>query len=147
MTAVPAQAAGVERIAVVTPPRKDGSVSPYILAAARLLGITEIDACGGPWAIAALAFGAGPIKPVDVIAGPGNIWVATAKRLLIGQVGIDMLAGPSEVVIWAAGSGGGARPEFAAADMLAQAEHDALASAICITDSVEFARTVRVELR
>ncbi|MDR1242511.1 MAG: histidinol dehydrogenase [Deltaproteobacteria bacterium] len=152
MAAVPARVAGVGRIAVVTPPRKDGSVNPYILAAAGLLGITEIYACGGPWAVAALAFGAGPIKPVDVIAGPGNIWVATAKRLLIGQVGIDMLAGPSEVAIWAAGSGGsgcgrGARPEFAAADMLAQAEHDCLSSALCITDSEELARAVREELR
>jgi histidinol dehydrogenase len=149
MTAIPARVAGVERIALVTPPRKDGSVNPYILAAAQALGITEIYACGGPWAIAALAYGAGPIKAVDVIAGPGNIWVATAKRLLIGQVGIDMLAGPSEVLIWAEGAkaaNAAPRPDFIAADMLSQAEHDSLASAVCITDSAGLAEDVKKEL-
>ncbi|MDL2307375.1 histidinol dehydrogenase [Desulfovibrio sp. OttesenSCG-928-C06] len=143
MTAIPAQVAGVGEIAVVTPPRADGSVNPYILAAAELLGIREIYACGSAWAIAALAHGAGPIRPVDVIAGPGNIWVATAKRLLIGQVGIDMIAGPSEVLILADDT---ASPAVIAADMLSQAEHDSLASAICVITSSFLAESIKYEL-
>jgi histidinol dehydrogenase len=130
MTAIPAQVAGVPEIQVTTPPRADGSVSPYILATAHILGLKNVFACGGAWAVGALAYGAGPIKPVDVVAGPGNIWVTTAKRLLIGQVGIDMLAGPSEVSILADKT---ARADYIAADMLSQAEHDLLASAICIS--------------
>ncbi|MDR2892406.1 MAG: histidinol dehydrogenase [Deltaproteobacteria bacterium] len=143
MGAIPAQVAGVREIAIVTPPRNDGSVNPYILAAANLLGIKEVYACGGAWGIGALAFGAGPIRPVEIIAGPGNIWVATAKRLLIGQVGIDMIAGPSEVLILA---DAGANPQLIAADMLAQAEHDSLASAICLTTSAALAAKVKEEL-
>ena len=137
MTAIPAQVAGVRDIAVVTPPRADGTLNPHILAAAHLLGVKEIYRMGGAWAIAALAYGTETVAPVDVIAGPGNIWVTTAKRLVQGRVAIDMIAGPSD---------DSANPEWLAADMLSQAEHDALASAICITDNAELARAVIAEL-
>ena len=143
MTAIPAQVAGVQEIAVVTPPRRDGTLNPHILAAAALLGITEVYAMGGAWAIAALAYGTESISPVDVIAGPGNIWVTTAKRLVQGHVGIDMIAGPSEVLILADHT---ADPVWVAADMLSQAEHDVLASAICITDDANLANQVIAEL-
>ena len=143
MNAVPAQVAGVSGIAVVSPPRKDGSISPYILAAAHELGITEVYACGSAWAAAALAFGAGPLKPVDLIAGPGNIWVTTAKRLLQGKVGIDMLAGPSEICIVADET---ANPAWLAADMLSQAEHDPLASSVLVTSDAALAARVSGEL-
>ncbi len=143
MTAIPAQAAGVREIAVVTPPRADGTLNPHILAAAYLLGVHEIYRMGGAWAIAALAYGTETVAPVDVIAGPGNIWVTTAKRLVQGRVGIDMIAGPSEVLVLADDS---ANPEWLAADMLSQAEHDALASAICITDNEALAHAVIAEL-
>ena len=143
MTAIPAQVAGVREIAVVTPPRADGTLNPHILAAAHLLGVKEIYRMGGAWAVAALAYGTETVAPVDVIAGPGNIWVTTAKRLVQGRVAIDMIAGPSEVLVLADDS---ANPEWLAADMLSQAEHDALASAICITDNAELARAVIAEL-
>ena len=143
MNAIPAQVAGVREIAVVSPPRADGTLNPHILAAAHELGLTEVYACGSAWAVAALAFGAGPIAPVDLIAGPGNIWVTTAKRLLLGFVGIDMLAGPSEICIVADGT---ANPAWAAADMLSQAEHDPLACAVCITPDPAFAQAVNAEL-
>ena len=143
MNAIPAQVAGVKGIAVVTPPRKDGSISPHILAAAHLLDIDEVYRAGSAWAIAALAFGTESILPVDVIAGPGNIFVTTAKRMVQGRVGIDMIAGPSEILILADNS---ANPAWIAADMLSQAEHDALASAICITDSQILAEAVLREL-
>lgn len=144
MTAIPAQVAGVKEIAVVTPPRADGSVNPHILAAMHVLGLTEIYAIGSAWAIAALALGAGPIKAVDIIAGPGNIWVSTAKRLLIGKVGIDMIAGPSEIAILADEN---ANPALIAADMLSQAEHDTLASSICITTAPTLPERILAELR
>ncbi len=143
MNAIPAQVAGVKEIAVISPPRADGTISPHILAAADLLGIREIYAAGSAWAIAALAFGAGPLRPVDVIAGPGNIFVTTAKRLLLGSVGIDMLAGPSEILILADES---ANPAWLAADMLSQAEHDAQASSVCLTTSPKLAQDVLAEL-
>lgn len=143
MNAIPAQVAGVEGLAVVTPPRKDGSVNPFILAAAHLLDIQEVYRVGSAWAVAALAYGTETIAPVDVIAGPGNIFVTTAKRLLQGQVGIDMIAGPSEILILA---DSGANPAWIAADMLSQAEHDSLASAICITDNADLGAAVIVEL-
>ncbi len=143
MNAVPAQVAGVKEIAVVSPPRPDGTLNPHILAAAHELGLTEVYACGSAWAVAALAYGAGPLAPVDIVAGPGNIWVATAKRLLLGHVGIDMLAGPSEICILADAS---ADPAWAAADMLSQAEHDPLASALCITPDEAFASAVAAAL-
>ena len=131
MNAIPALVAGVPRVAVCTPPRKDGTINPHILAAAHLLDIDEIYRVGGAWSIGALAYGTQSIDPVDVIAGPGNIYVATAKRLVQGTVGIDMVAGPSEVLVVADSS---ARPHWLAADMLSQAEHDMLASAILLTD-------------
>jgi histidinol dehydrogenase len=143
MNAVPALVAGVGELQVVSPPRKDGSLNPYLLAAAHELGIRWVFACGSAWAVAALAYGAGPIGPVDVIAGPGNIWVTTAKRLLLGRVGIDMLAGPSEICIIADQS---ADPAWLAADMLSQAEHDTLASSICIVTSEALAGQVQKEL-
>ncbi len=143
MNAIPAQVAGVERIAAVSPPRRDGTLNPYILAAAALLGITEVHRTGSAWAIAALAKGTATIAPVDVIAGPGNIFVTTAKRLLVGQVGIDMIAGPSEIVILADQT---APAAWLAADLLSQAEHDPLAAAILVTDSQELAQAVRAEL-
>lgn len=143
MTAIPAQVAGVKSIAVVTPPRKDGTVSPTILAAAHMLDIDEVYRMGSAWAVAALAQGTASIAPVDVIAGPGNIYVTTAKRLVQGRVAIDMIAGPSEVLVLADGS---ANPAWVAADMLSQAEHDSLASALCITDSMPLAEAVRREL-
>ncbi len=143
MNAIPAQVAGVPHIAVISPPMADGTVSPYILGAASLLGITEVYAAGSAWAIAALAYGAGPLRPVDVIAGPGNIFVATAKRLLIGSVGIDMIAGPSEVCIVADAT---ANPAWIAADMLSQAEHDTLASSVCICTDGGVARAAAEEL-
>ncbi len=143
MNAIPAQVAGVPSLAVMSPPRADGTPNPYILAAAHALGIDEVYACGSAWAIAALAFGTETIAPVDVIAGPGNIFVATAKRMLIGTVGIDMIAGPSEILIIADGT---ARADQVAADMLSQAEHDPLASSVLITDSTALAEAVRTEL-
>lgn len=143
MNAVPAQVAGVNEIAVVSPPGEDGTVSPYILAAAFELGITEIYACGSAWAVAALAFGADSMAPVDLVAGPGNIWVTTAKKQLLGIVGIDMLAGPSEICVIADAS---AHPAWVAADMLSQAEHDPLACSVCITTNPEIAGAVQAEL-
>lgn len=143
MNAIPALVAGVPRVAVCTPPRKDGTINPHILAAAHLLDIDEIYRVGGAWSIGALAYGTQSIDPVDVIAGPGNIYVATAKRLVQGTVGIDMVAGPSEVLVVADSS---ARPHWLAADMLSQAEHDMLASAILLTDDITLAEQVQQEL-
>ena len=143
MNAIPAQVAGVARMAVCTPPRKDASVNEHILAAAHLLGIDEVYRVGGAWSIAALAFGTESIAPVDVIAGPGNIYVTTAKRLVQGTVGIDMIAGPSEVLAIADES---AKLPWLAADLLSQAEHDPLAAAICVTDSAELADKLVAEL-
>ncbi len=143
MNAVPAQVAGVPEIAVVTPPRKDGTVNPHILATAGMLGINEIYAAGSAWAIAALALGTETVRSVDVIAGPGNLYVTTAKRLLMGKVGIDMLAGPSEITVLADES---SNPAWLAADMLSQAEHDTLAAAILVTVSRDLAECVKNEL-
>lgn len=143
MNVIPAQVAGVKEIALISPPMHNGEVSPFIKATAHLLGVTEVYAAGSAWAVGALAYGAGPLKPVDVIAGPGNIYVATAKRLLIGTVGIDMIAGPSEIFIIADAS---ANPAWVAADMLSQAEHDPMASAVCVTPSKDMADKVLAEL-
>ncbi len=132
MQAIPAQVAGVKEIAVVSPPRENGMLNPYLLAAAYLLDITEVYRVGGPWAVGALAYGTESIKPVDVITGPGNQYVTMAKKLVQGKVGIDMLAGPSEILVLADDS---AMPDYIAADMLSQAEHDSLASSVCITTS------------
>lgn len=144
MNAIPAQVAGCPRLVVITPPMDNGEVSPCILAAVHLLDIEEVYKVGSAWGIAALALGTQSIPRVDVIAGPGNIYVTTAKRLLHGSVGIDMLAGPSEVFIIADSS---ANAEWVAADMLSQAEHDPLASAICVTTDSHLADNIQVELR
>jgi histidinol dehydrogenase len=143
MNAIPAQVAGVARLAVCTPPCRDGSVNPSILAAAHLLDIEEVYRVGGPWSVAALAYGTQSIPAVDVIAGPGNIFVTMAKKLLQGTVGIDMLAGPSEILVVADSS---ANPFWIAADMLSQAEHDPLASALCVTNDPRLADSVRKAL-
>ena len=143
MTAIPARVAGVRELAICTPPGPGGAVPPAVLAAAELAGVTEIYRVGGAQAVAALAFGTETIRPVDKIVGPGNIYVATAKRLVFGVVGIDMVAGPSEVVVVADGS---ANPRWIAADLLAQAEHDPLASALCVTAVPELAEAVAREV-
>ena len=139
MGVVPAQVAGVKEIVVVTPSDADGNVNTTILAAAYILGIAKVFRVGGAHAIAALAYGTETIPRVDKIVGPGNIYVATAKKLIFGQCGIDSVAGPSEVVVIADDS---AEPEYIAADLLAQAEHDPLASSILLTDSQELADKV-----
>lgn len=136
MNAVPAAAAGVGRIAMVTPP---GRLQPAVLAAAQAAGVTEIWRVGGAQAVAALAYGAGPIRPVDKIVGPGNAFVTAAKRRVYGVVGIDALAGPSEIVVVADGAND---PEWIAADLLSQAEHDPAAQSILITDDAAFAAKV-----
>jgi histidinol dehydrogenase len=136
MNAVPANVAGVERIAMVTPP---GRLQPAVLAAAKEAGVTEIWRVGGAQAAAALAYGAGPIRPVDKIVGPGNAYVTAAKRRLYGVVGIDALAGPSEIVVVADGAND---PDWIAADLLSQAEHDPAAQSILITDDEAFATAV-----
>ena len=140
MNAVPAAVAGVERIAMVTPP---GKLQPAVLAAAKEAGITEIWRVGGAQAVAALAYGAGPILPVDKIVGPGNAFVTAAKRRVYGTVGIDALAGPSEIVVV---SDAGSRPDWIAADLLSQAEHDPAAQSILITDDEAFADAVEAEI-
>jgi histidinol dehydrogenase len=136
MNAVPAQVAGVDRIAMTTPP---GKIEPAVLAAAHEAGVTEIWKLGGAHAVAALAFGAGPIRPVDKIVGPGNAFVTAAKRRLYGVVGIDALAGPSEIVVVADADND---PDWIAADLLSQAEHDPAAQSILITDTAAFAAAV-----
>ncbi len=138
MNAVPASVAGVERL-VVTLPTPDGVVTPTMLAACRIAGVTEVYRIGGAQAIAALAYGTATIKPVDVIVGPGNAYVASAKKQVFGQVGIDMVAGPSEVTVVADGQND---PAWIAADLLAQAEHDASSQSILITDDEGFANQV-----
>ena len=138
MNVVPAKVAGVERIVMVVP-SPDGVLNPLVLAAARVAGVSEIYRIGGAQAIAALAYGTGTIAPVAKIVGPGNAFVAAAKRRVFGTVGIDMIAGPSEVLILA---DGGNNPDWVAADLLAQAEHDTAAQSILITDSAELADRV-----
>lgn len=141
MNAIPAAVAGVERVAMVTPP---GQLQSVVLAAAKEAGVTEIWRIGGAQAVAALAFGAGPIKAVDKIVGPGNAFVTAAKRMVYGAVGIDALAGPSEIVVVADRAN---RPEWIAADLLSQAEHDPSAQAILITDDEGFAGKVDEAVR
>lgn len=138
MNAVPAKVAGVPRVALVVP-APDGILNPLVLAAARLAGVDEVYRVGGAQAVAALAYGTESIPPVAKIAGPGNAYVAAAKRLVFGTVGIDMIAGPSEVLVIA---DGGNDPAWIAADLLAQAEHDAAAQSILVTDSAAFADAV-----
>jgi len=143
MNAIPARIAGVREIVVVTPPRKDGSVSPEALMAAELAEVTDVFKIGGAQAVAALAYGTESVPRVDKIVGPGGVYVATAKRKVFGRVGIDMIAGPSEILVLADGR---SDPKQAAADLLSQAEHDALSSAVLVTDSRELAERVRAEI-
>ena len=143
MNGIPASIAGVTQRVMVTPPDREGGVNPALLVAAREIGITEVYKAGSAWAIGALAYGTESIPRVDVIVGPGNQYVAEAKRQVMGRVRIDMIAGPSEVLIVADDS---ANPAYIAADMLAQAEHDVQASAILVTTSKDVAGTVCREL-
>lgn len=138
MNAIPAQAAGVGRLAMTTP-TPDGAMNPLVLAAARIAGVDEIFRIGGAQAIAALAYGAGPIAPVDVIVGPGNAYVAEAKRQVFGKVGIDSLAGPSEILVVADAQND---PEWIAADLISQAEHDPSSQSVLITNDAGFATAV-----
>ncbi|MEO7688621.1 MAG: histidinol dehydrogenase [Sphingomonas sp.] len=138
MNAIPAKVAGVERLVMVTP-TPNGEVNPLVLAAAHIAGVDEIWRIGGAQAIAALAYGTGRIAAVDVVTGPGNAWVAEAKRQLYGVVGIDMVAGPSEIVVVADGKND---PEWIAADLLSQAEHDPTSQSILFTDDAGFAKAV-----
>ncbi|WP_293972081.1 histidinol dehydrogenase [uncultured Ruminococcus sp.] len=143
MNAIPAKIAGVEEIIMCTPPQKDGTPNPNIIAAAKIAGVDRIFLMGGAQAVAALAYGTESVPKVDKIVGPGNIFVATAKKLLYGTVDIDMIAGPSEILIIADSS---ANPKFLAADLMSQAEHDKLASSILLTDSAEIAEKTKLEL-
>src|SRR5204862_457253 len=143
MTAVPARVAGVREIVLVTPPGPGGRVEPAVLAAARLAGVTEGSRVAAAQAVAALAYGTATIRRVDKIVGPGNIYVALAKTRVVGEVGIDMMAGPSEVVVVADAA---ADPDWIAADLLAQAEHDPMARAVLITDAPALAPRVEKAL-
>jgi len=143
MNVIPAKIAGVKEIVLVTPPEKDGSVSPAALAAAHIAGVDRIFKVGGAQAVAALAYGTETVPAVDKIVGPGGIFVATAKRKVFGKVGIDMIAGPSEILVLADGS---CNPQWVAADLLSQAEHDVLASAVLVTDSQDLATAVQAEV-
>jgi len=143
MNILPAKVAGVSKIVMVTPPNSEGKINPGTLVAADIAGVDEIYKIGGAQAIAALAFGTESVPKVDKISGPGNIFVALAKKAVYGNVGIDSIAGPSEVVVLADET---ANPRYTAADLLSQAEHDELASAILVTTSEELARQVSVEV-
>lgn len=142
MNIIPAKVAGVEEIVMTTPPSADGKISPTTIVAADIAGVHKIYKVGGAQAVAALAFGTESVPKVDKIVGPGNIFVALAKRSVYGYVNIDSVAGPSEILILADDS---AKPEYVAADLLSQAEHDELASAVLITDSRELAEKVQME--
>lgn len=143
MNVIPAKIAGVKDIVLVTPPEKDGTVSPAALAAAKIAGVTKIFKVGGAQAVAALAYGTESVPRVDKVVGPGGIFVATAKRKVFGQVAIDMIAGPSEILVLADGR---SNPRWVAADMLSQAEHDVLATAVLVTDSRALAEAVQTEI-
>ena len=143
MDSIPAKIAGVREVVMVTPPQKDGKVNPVILAAAKIAGIDKIFKVGGAQAIAALAYGTESVPKVDKIVGPGNAYVAEAKKQVFGVVSIDMIAGPSEILVVADGK---SNPKHVAADLLSQAEHDKMASAVLVTDSAELAEAVSVEL-
>ena len=143
MNVIPAQIAGVQDIVLVTPPRRDGTVSPEALMAAELAEVTEVFKIGGAQAVAALAYGTETVPRVDKIVGPGGVFVATAKRKVFGRVAIDMIAGPSEILVLADGK---SNPKWVAADLLSQAEHDVLSSAVLVTDSRELAKSVQAEV-
>lgn len=143
MDSIPAKIAGCREICIVTPPSKDGKVNPVILAAAKIAGVDRIFKVGGAQAVAALAYGTETVPKVDKIVGPGNAFVAEAKRQVFGIVAIDMIAGPSEILVVADGK---SNAKFVAADLLSQAEHDKNASAVLVTDSMELANAVSLEL-
>jgi histidinol dehydrogenase len=143
MDSIPAKIAGCSEIVMVTPPSKDGRVNPVILAAAKIAGVDRIFKVGGAQAIAALAYGTESIPKVDKIVGPGNAFVAEAKKQVFGKVDIDMIAGPSEILVVADST---CNPAYVAADLLSQAEHDKMASAVLVTDSYELAKKVSDEL-
>lgn len=143
MDSIPAKIAGCKEVVIVTPPNKEGKVNPVILAAAHIAGVDKIFKVGGAQAIAALAYGTESVPKVDKIVGPGNAFVAEAKKQVFGQVSIDMIAGPSEILIVADGK---SNPRHVAADLLSQAEHDKMASAVLVTDSYELAKKVSDEL-
>ena len=143
MDAIPAVVAGCERVVMVTPPNADGKINPVILASAKVAGVTEIYKVGGAQAIGALAYGTQTIPKVDKIVGPGNAFVAEAKKQVFGEVSIDMIAGPSEIMVIADNTN---NAKFIASDLLSQAEHDKNASAVLVTDSEEFAKEVSLEL-
>ena len=143
MNVIPARLAGVREIVLVTPPKMDGTIGPEALAAARIAGADRIFKIGGAQAVAALAYGTESVPRVDKIVGPGGIFVATAKRKVFGRVAIDMIAGPSEILVIADGR---ANPAWVAADLLSQAEHDVRASAVLVTDSPQLARAVQAEV-
>ncbi len=143
MNCIPAKLAGCDEIVMVTPPSKDGSIKPAILVAAKIAGVDRIFKVGGAQAVAALAYSTETIPQVDKIVGPGNVFVAEAKRQVFGTVAIDMIAGPSEILVIADGT---CNPKYVAADMLSQAEHDKNASAVLVTDSMELANAVSAEL-
>ncbi len=143
MTAVPAKVAGVKEIVMISPPDINGEINPYTLSAAKLAGVTEVYKVGGAQGVGALAYGAGPLKRVDKIVGPGNIFVTIAKKMVYGAVDIDMLAGPSEILVIA---DEGAKPEYIAADLLSQCEHDKLAASILVTFSEDYANKVESEV-
>ena len=143
MDSIPAKIAGCEEICITTPPSANGKVNPAILAAAKIAGVDRIFKTGGAQAVAALAYGTETVPKVDKIVGPGNAFVAEAKRQVFGLVSIDMIAGPSEILVVADGK---SNPEFVAADLLSQAEHDKMASAVLVTDSSELAEKVSAEL-
>jgi histidinol dehydrogenase len=144
MNAVPAKVAGVKNIIMTTPPSKDGSINPYIIAAAKVAGVDKIYKIGGAQAIAALAYGTETVEKADKIVGPGNIYVALAKKSVFGVVDIDMIAGPSEILIIAEE---GSNAKFVAADLMSQAEHDVLSSSILVTPSYKLAEEVVEELK
>ena len=143
MGAIPAKIAGVSRVVMATPPTPSGGVAPELLVAAKKSGVDAVYKMGSAWAIGALAYGTKTVPKVNVIVGPGNIYVTLAKKLVAGTVGIDMIAGPSEILVIADTT---AEPEFAAADLLSQAEHDVLASAVMVTDSNEIAQAVKAAM-
>ena len=143
MDAIPAKIAGVKEVVMVTPPSEDGSINPAILAAAYVAGIDRIFKVGGAGAVAALAYGTESVPKVDKVVGPGNAFVAEAKKQVFGLVSIDMIAGPSEILVVADGK---SNPKYVAADLLSQAEHDKMASAVLVTDSIDFANAVSEEL-
>lgn len=143
MDSIPAKLAGVKEVCITTPPNALGKVNPVILVAAKIAGVDKVYKVGGAQAIAALTFGTETIKPVDKIVGPGNAFVAEAKRQVYGKVSIDMIAGPSEILVIADGK---SNPKHVASDLLSQAEHDKMASAVLVTDSLDFAKLVQLEI-